>query len=350
MRDSNDVAAYTKGLPLETGARFGAYEIVGPLGAGGMGEVYRARDTRLDRTVALKILPPRFAERSDLRERFQREAQVVSSLNHPNICTLYDIGQQDGTAYFVMEYLDGQSLADRIAKGPLPLDQSLRHAMDIADALAKAHQHGVVHRDLKRGNVMLTRSGAKLLDFGLARRGENTSIVTMPDAPTMHQRGPLTAEGTILGTLQYMSPEQIEGLPVDARSDIFAFGAVLYEMISGRRAFEATSHASLIAKIVGEEPRPLRELQPVMPPALERLIHRCLKKDPDARWQCAADLVAELRAIATAPEAKETSTPRHRRVAVPWMIAAALAVLATTLGALLWLRPKHREQAVHARL
>jgi eukaryotic-like serine/threonine-protein kinase len=320
-------------MPLQSGTRLGAYEIVAPLGAGGMGEVYRARDTRLDRTVALKILPSHFASRGELRERFEREARVVSNLNHPNICTLYDVGHQDDVAYFVMEFLDGQTLGERISRGPLPLEQVLRFAIDIADALAKAHRHGIVHRDLKPGNVMLTPSGAKLLDFGLARRATEAAIV-MSDAPTVHGAA-LTAEGTIVGTLQYMSPEQLEGGEVDARSDIFSFGALLYEMTTGRRAFEGTSHASLITKIMSTEPPPVRQLAPVTPAVLEHLICRCLAKEPNARWQCAGDLVAELRAIASGGAIAAVPAPRAKRPIIAWSVAAAMAVLAAILGALL---------------
>ena len=315
------------------------YEIVAPIGAGGMGEVYRARDTRLDRIVALKILPPRFAGGGAMRERFERDARVVSSLNHPNICALYDVGRQDDVSFLVMEYLEGQSLADRLTKGPLPLDQALRYATDIADALAKAHAHGIVHRDLKPGNVMITRSGAKLLDFGLARRASDV-IVSSHDAPTI-QRNELTVEGTIVGTLQYMSPEQLESSDVDARSDIFAFGAVLYEMVTGRRAFEATSRASLITKIMSEQPQPVRALQPIAPLALERVIERCLRKDRDDRWQCAADLAAELRTISTTTDAAPEATPRTNRAG--WIAAAALAILAAVLGAMLFQRPRVSE-------
>ena len=316
-------------MHLQSGTRLGAYEIVSPLGAGGMGEVYRARDTRLDRTVALKVLPARFGGKSDLRERFEREARVVSNLNHPNICALYDVGQQDGVAYFVMEYIEGQSLADRIGKGPLPLDQALRIAAAIGDALAKAHRHGIVHRDLKPGNVMLTKSGAKLLDFGLARTASSRPVV-MPDEATVAGSTPLTAEGTILGTLQYMSPEQLEGGEIDARSDVFAFGAVLYEMVTGQRAFAASSHASVITRIMSEEPRPVRELQPVTPVALEHLIARCLAKDPDKRWQCAADLVAELRTIGSGT--REAASSPKRSMILPWIAAAVLLATSALLA------------------
>jgi serine/threonine protein kinase len=226
-------------MSLAEGSRLGPYEIVASIGAGGMGEVYKARDTRLERTVAIKVLPPHFVGNDDLRQRFEREAKTVSNLNHPHICTVHDVGHEAGVDYLVMEYIEGETLLDRLEKGPLPLGQALRHAVEIADALDKAHRSGVIHRDLKPGNVMLTRSGAKLLDFGLAK-------VTAPDATERLSvlataERPLTQAGTLLGTFQYMAPEQLEGREVDARTDVFAFGAVLYEMVTGRRAFEGTS-------------------------------------------------------------------------------------------------------------
>ena len=331
-------------MHLTAGTRLGAYEIVAPLGAGGMGEVYRARDTRLDRTVALKILPSRFGTKPELRERFEREARVVSNLNHPNICALYDVGQEDGVAFFVMEYLEGQSLAERLAKGPLPLEQALRVAIDVVDALAKAHHHGIVHRDLKPGNVMLTRTGAKLLDFGLARRANETPVV-MPDDATVAGPSPLTAEGTIVGTLQYMSPEQLEGGDLDARSDLFSFGALLYEMVTGRRAFTASSHASLITKIMSEAPRPVRELQPVTPAALEELIARCLRKEREDRWQCAGDVAAELRAIADGKRAP-LAAAKARKPVFAWAAAALLLVTAAVLAAMLLRRPNEQRELV----
>ena len=329
-------------MNLATGTRLGVYEIVAPIGAGGMGEVYRAKDTRLDRTVALKILPPRYAA-GEMRERFEREARVVSSLNHPNICTLYDVGQQNDVSFLVMEYIEGQSLADKISRGPLPLDQALRYAVDIAEALAKAHAHGIVHRDLKPGNVMITKGGAKLLDFGLARRADDKLV--SQDAPTIQGGAPLTAKGTILGTLHYMSPEQLEGHAIDARSDLFAFGAVLYEMVTGRRAFEATSHASLITKIMSEQPRSVRELQPITPRALERIIARCLQKEPEHRWQCAGDLAAELRAIGGDVGAEQVAAA-PRRAIVPWALAALFAIVAIALGALLLRKPRAESATV----
>src|ERR1700722_19797677 len=278
-------------MPLPPGMKLGPYEIQSLLGAGGMGEVYRARDTRLDRTVAVKILGPGLAGTPEVRQRFEREARAVSSLNHPHICALYDIGNQDGIEYLVMEYLEGETLAARIAKGPLPCAELLRFASQIADALDKAHRQGIVHRDLKPGNVMLTKTGAKLLDFGLAKGGEILQG-DMGSSPTVSRN--LTTEGTIVGTMQYMSPEQLEGKEADARSDIFSFGGVLYEMATGKKAFEAKSQASLIAAILKEDPRPMRELQPLAPSLLESIVKSCLAKDPDERPQSAHDLKLEL--------------------------------------------------------
>src|SRR5256886_9218571 len=240
-------------MALGPGVRLGPYEIVAPLGAGGMGEVYRALDTRLDRTVAIKILPAAVAGDPSLRERFDREARAVAALNHPHICALYDIGEEQGTSFLVMEHLDGQTLAERLAKGALPIDQALKYAIEIADALDKANRAGIVHRDLKPANIMLTKSGAKLLDFGLAKV---TPSIVAASGLSMAPTGltPATMQGTILGTLQYMSPEQVEGREADARSDIFAFGAIVYEMVTGKRAFEGKSQASVIAAIIDRDP------------------------------------------------------------------------------------------------
>src|SRR6202007_244348 len=233
-------------MAILSGKRLGPYEILSPIGAGGMGEVYRARDTRLERVVAVKILPDHLSDRAELRERFEREARTIASLNHPHICPLYDIGQQDGTDFLVMEYLEGETLAERLKKGPLPLDQVLQYAIEISDALDKAHRKGITHRDLKPGNIMLTKSGTKLLDFGLAKLKKDTTPanVTLSKVPT---EDAVTAQGTILGTLQYMAPEQLEGKTneIDARTDIFAFGAVVYEMATGKKAFEGKTQASL---------------------------------------------------------------------------------------------------------
>jgi len=269
-----------------------------PLGAGGMGEVYRARDTRLDRTVAIKILPPHLSEDPILRQRFEREARAISSLNHPHICLLYDVGKQDGTQFLVMECVEGETLAKRLEKGPLPLDLVLKYGVEIADALDKAHHSGVMHRDLKPSNIMLTASGAKLLDFGLAKL--NAEVAPSADTLTEMTTGDrkLTEKGTILGTFQYMAPEQLEGKEADARTDIFAFGAVLYEMATGNPAFIGKSKANLIAAILERDPPPISSLQPMTPPALNHLVKRCLAKDPDERWQTARDLMHELKWIA----------------------------------------------------
>jgi Tol biopolymer transport system component/predicted Ser/Thr protein kinase len=283
---------------VKTGTRFGPYEILSAIGAGGMGEVYKARDTRLDRIVAIKVLPTHLADRSELRERFEREAKTVASLNHPHICTLYDTGHQDDIDFLVMEYLEGETLAQRLQKGPLPQVQVLQFAIEISDALDKAHRKGVTHRDLKPGNIMLTKSGTKLLDFGLAKLKQEAipSNVSLSDLPTAND--PLTAKGTIVGTLQYMAPEQLEDKEVDARTDIFAFGAVVYEMATGKRAFEGKTQASVIGAILKDDPPPISSLQPMTPPALDRVVKRSLEKDPDDRWQTARDLEVELKWIA----------------------------------------------------
>src|SRR5258708_305800 len=284
-------------MPIPSGRRLGPYEILRAIGAGGMGEVYRARDTRLDRIVAIKVLPTHLADRSELRERFEREARTIASLNHPHICTLHDIGQQDEINFLVMEYLEGETLAQRLLKGPLPLEQVLQYAIEISDALDKAHRKGVTHRDLKPGNIMLTKSGTKLLDFGLAKLRQNAAPATpLSQLPTANDA--ITAEGTILGTLQYMAPEQLEGKEVDARTDIFSFGAVVYEMATGKRAFEGKSQASVIGAIMSSDPPPMSSLQPMTPSALDRVVKKCLRKDRDDRWQSARDVTDELKWIA----------------------------------------------------
>jgi Tol biopolymer transport system component/predicted Ser/Thr protein kinase len=274
-------------MPLTTGSRLGPYDILSPLGAGGFGEVYKARDTRLDRTVAIKILPSADPE---LKARFEREAKAIAALTHPHICTLYDVGHQDGTDYLVMEYLEGETLDKKIARGPIKIDEALKIAIEIADALDKAHRAGIVHRDLKPANVMLTKSGTKLLDFGLAKLRQSP-VSGLSVAATA---APITSEGSILGTLQYMSPEQLEGREADAHSDIFALGTVLYEMITGKRAFEGRSQASLIAAILEREPTLVSVIQPLAPSALDHIVTRCLAKDPNERWQTARDLGLEL--------------------------------------------------------
>src|SRR6202521_2655484 len=282
-------------MPILPGRRLGPYEILSAIGAGGMGEVYRARDTRLDRIVAIKVLPTHLADRSDLRERFEREARTIASLNHPHICTLHDIGQQDGIDFLVMEYLEGETLAQRLLEGLLPLEQVLQYAIEISDALDKDHRNRLTHRDLKPGNIMLTKSGTKLLDFGLAKLKQEAVPANVPLSELPTANDPLTAEGAIVGTLQYMAPEQLEGKEVDARTDIFAFGVVVYEMATGKRAFEGQSQASLMVAILEREPPAMSSLQPMTPPALDRAIRRCLAKDAEDRWQTARDLELELK-------------------------------------------------------
>jgi len=293
-----------------------------------MGEVYRARDTRLDRSVAIKVLPAELAHHAELRARFEREARTISSLNHPNICSLYDVGDD----YLVMELLEGETLAERISRGPVPIEQLLRTGIEIADALDKAHRSGIVHRDLKPANIMLTKSGAKLLDFGLAK--ESPLGGNAPTDATVAKA--LTSEGTIVGTFQYMSPEQLEGANADARTDIFALGAVLYEMATGRRAFEGKSRASLIASILSTQPPPIAQLRPMTPPALDRVVQACLAKDPDDRWQTAHDVMLELRFIAESSSAAGVPVPVARRRAwrerSAWIIAAAAVVAAVVIG------------------
>jgi Tol biopolymer transport system component len=314
------------------------YRITAALGAGGMGEVYRATDTRLDREVAIKILPASRSASPEFLARFEREAKTVSSLNHPHVCTLHDVGCEGGVHYLVMELIEGESLADRLRKGPLPLNEVLRHGAQIADALEAAHRHGIVHRDLKPGNVMLTRAGAKLLDFGLARTAAESPSVVDASSTVQTEHRPLTTQGTILGTFQYMAPEQLEGLEADARTDIFALGALLHEMATGQRAFRGESKTSLIAAIVSSQPPPVSQLVPMAPPALDHVIRTCLAKDPEDRWQSARDVKAQLQWIveggsqAGAP-AMIVSRRRHRE-RVAWALVALLAIAA---GSLAWM-------------
>jgi eukaryotic-like serine/threonine-protein kinase len=321
-------------MTFTLGKTLGPYEILAPLGAGGMGEVYRARDTRLDRTVAIKVLPQEMSRDPLGKQRFEREAKIISSLNHPHICVLHDVGSQDGVSYLVMECLEGETLAKRLEKGPLPLEQVLKYGAQIADALDKAHRGDVVHRDLKPGNIMLAPTGAKLLDFGLAK-----PAVTLATAATLTvttPNSPVTEQGTIVGTFQYMSPEQVEGKELDGRSDIFSFGAVLYEMVTGKRAFEGKSQLSVASAILEKEPAPISTTKPLTPPALDYSIRKCLAKTPDERWQSASDLKSELNWIvesgsqAGAPASVVAGRQKRERVA--WIIAAvAIATLVVLL-------------------
>jgi eukaryotic-like serine/threonine-protein kinase len=336
-------------MVLAPGTKLGPYEVVAPLGAGGMGEVYRARDARLERDVAVKILPQHLSSDPDLKARFEREARSISALSHPHICHLYDIGSQDGTDYLVMELLEGQTLAQRLERGPLPVKQVLERGIEIAEALEKAHKNGIVHRDLKPGNIMVTKSGAKLLDFGLAKPTGGMAAMTSASVNTMSK--PLTAEGKIVGTYQYMAPEQVEGKDADARTDIFAFGAVLYEMVSGKRAFGGKSQISVLSAILESDPNPLSASQPLIPAALDHVIQRALAKDPEERWQSAADMKAELKWIAqggsqagVASKVRAGGTPWARW---GWPLAALLLLLGICGGAVWWFGSRQTPRAMY---
>ena len=324
-------------MTIEAGSRLGPYEIVSPVGAGGMGEVYRAKDTRLGRDVAIKVLPAHMSSSPELRQRLEREAKTISQLSHPHICMLHDVGHQNGTDYLVMEFLEGETLADRLAKGALPVEQALRIGIEIAGALDAAHRSGIIHRDLKPGNVMLTKTGVKLLDFGLAKLAapDARAVSQATSLPTALQEShPLTSRGTILGTFQYMSPEQLEGKEADARSDIFAFGCVLYEMLTGQKAFTGKSQASLIGSIMNTEPAPISSIQPMTPPALDRVVKGCLAKEPEHRWSTAHDVMLQLQWVAEGGSAAGLPAPiaarRKSREKLAWGVAAAL--LLATLG------------------
>ena len=331
-------------MGLASGTKLGPYEIQSALGAGGMGEVYRARDTRLERTVAIKILPEHLSSSGELRARFEREARAVSSLNHPHICHLYDIGSQDGTAYLVMEYLEGETLAERLHKGALPLKRALEFGIQIAEALATAHRGGILHRDLKPGNVMLTAGGAKLLDFGLAKAapvlgatsgaasGMTPSTPTMTIAELSSPAKGLTQRGTLVGTFQYMAPEVLQGTEADARSDIFSLGCVLYEMVTGRRAFEGKSQLSVLSAILEKEPEPVSQVQPTAPAALEHVVKTCLEKIPEERFQTAHDVKVELKWIAAGGAEAEASQPKPKFARLGWVVAG-VAVLALVVAA-----------------
>jgi serine/threonine protein kinase/Tol biopolymer transport system component len=333
--------ASTTAPPLEPGTRLGVYEIVALIGAGGMGDVYKARDVRLDRTVALKVLRPQLAERSDVQQRFEREARALSSLNHPHICTLHDIGHDDRVpaGFLVMELVEGETLAARLQRRPLPVAQALEYAAQIADALAIAHRHGIVHRDLKPANVMLTAHGVKLLDFGLAALRPASGSVGGID-------GTVTAEGAIFGTLPYMSPEQIQGKPTDERTDIFALGAIVYEMLTRRRAFEADNPASVIAAVLERDPPQVSLERGDVPAAIDRVLGRCLAKSPDGRWQSASDLASELRWLREAP-APTTPVPAAPQSRWPQRVAVAAIVLAAGAAGLAsyWFAPRDRAQS-----
>jgi eukaryotic-like serine/threonine-protein kinase len=336
-------------MSLSVGTILGPYEIVAPLGVGGMGEVYRANDRRLDRTVAIKILPANIAADPVAKQRFEREAKTISSLNHPNICVLHDIGHQDGLDYIVMECVEGETLAKRLEKGALPLEQTLKCGAQIADALDKAHRSGIVHRDLKPGNIMLTASGAKLLDFGLAKQTSPlASLATMTSAVP---GSPITQQGTIVGTFQYMSPEQVEGQELDGRSDIFSLGAVLYEMLTGKRAFEGKTQLSVASAILEGEPAPLNSIKPLTPVNLDHAIRRSLIKDRDDRWQTARDFSSELkwigenasRAPISAAGIESRKTPLWWS-SLPWVLCGLLGA-GFLVVIILWSGGKNNSQA-----
>ena len=342
-------------MALTSGSKLGPFEIQSPLGAGGMGEVYRAVDTRLDRTVAIKVLPAHLSSDPELKQRLEREAKTISSLQHVNICTLYDIGTQGDTDFLVMEYLEGQTLADRLQKGPLPIDQLLKIATEIAQALEKAHQRGIIHRDLKPANVMLTQAGAKLMDFGLAKPklpNASQALGTFtPSTPTMNlasltsAASPLTQKGSIVGTFQYMAPEVLQGADSDARSDVFSLGCVLYEMVTGRRAFEGKTQLSVMSAILEKDPEPLANEQPTSPAALDYTVRSCLEKNPDERIQTAHDVKLQLAWIATSSSQAGAPTLPSSKPRPTLLLAAiavlALAVIALTV-ALLWSAPARR--------
>jgi eukaryotic-like serine/threonine-protein kinase len=333
---------------LAAGTKLGPYEIQAPLGAGGMGEVYRARDTRLGRDVAIKVLPSHLSSNPDLRQRMEREARSISSLNHPHICTLHDIGSQDGVDFLVMEHLDGETLADRLHRGAMPIVEALQTAIKVADALDKAHARGIVHRDLKPANIMLTKHGPKLMDFGLAKPAPGLSSASgasplTPSTPTMSvaalsaSASPLTQKGTVVGTFQYMAPEVLQGGEADARSDVFSFGCVLYEMFTGRRAFEGKSQFSVLGAILDKEPERISTVLPSAPPRLDETVWRCLAKNPEQRYGCMHDVRIQLEALAEAdPQAAgaptQPLTQASGRYRVPWLVAGIAALIALIVG------------------
>jgi serine/threonine-protein kinase len=323
-------------MTLKAGVRLGPYEIQAPIGAGGMGEVYRARDTRLDRTVAIKVLPTDVAGDAAARSRFEREARAIAALDHPHICGIYDVGDHDGTHFLVMPLLEGQTLAARLEKGPLPIEQALKIAAEIADALDKAHRQGIVHRDLKPANIMLGKAGAgsssvpqaKLLDFGLAKLKGAAGPISLSGMSQMATTSPATGAGTLLGTVPYMAPEQVEGKDADARSDIWALGAVTYEMATGTRPFAGGTPASIIGAILKDDPPPISARQALAPPALDQLVAGCLEKDPEARWQSAADVRRQLIAVGRSPaDSARPADPPSLRSRIGWTAAAILSLV-----------------------
>ena len=326
-------------MTLSAGARLGPYEIQSLIGAGGMGEVYRARDRRLERTVAIKLLPEDVADRVDRRTRFEAEARTISSLSHPHICTLFDVGDEGGRPFLVMEFLEGETLDDRLSRSALPAEEVLRYAVQIADALSHAHRAHIIHRDLKPSNVMLLPSGVKLLDFGLARRYEVDAAPVGASTVSIERRK-LTSEGAILGTFQYMAPEQLEGREADERTDIFAFGTLVYEMATGRKAFAGKSQASLIASILTEHPPVISAARPDsgLPAALDHVVERCLAKNPDDRWQTARDVRLELEWIAGhgAKPFPTLSVLKRQREAIAWTVTVLALVAAA--GMAMWLQ------------
>jgi serine/threonine protein kinase len=325
-------------MALTPGTRLGPYEVISALGAGGMGEVYRARDTRLARTVAIKVVGAR-AENPESRRRLQREAKAISALEHPNICALYDVGHHEGIDFLVMQHLEGETLAERLRRGPIPMRELLRVATEIADALDRAHRAGIVHRDLKPANIMLTDAGAKLLDFGIAK----AAPVTAPEAATARVAADedLTVDGALVGTVGYIAPEQLKGWRVDARSDLFALGAILYEMASGVRAFDGATRAAVIDAVLNRQPAPLATLVPGVPPAFSRIVAKCLSKEIEARWQTARDLEDELKWVASntsASSEQHAVHPRHgwaRQPRARWVAGVVLAA-STALSTLWW--------------
>ncbi len=350
-------------MGLASGTKLGPYEIQEPLGAGGMGEVYLARDTRLGRDVAVKVLPAHLSSDPELRQRMEREARAISSLNHPHICTLHDIGSQDGLDFLVMEHLEGETLADRLARGSLPLSDALKIAIQIADALDKAHARGIIHRDLKPANIMLAKNGPKLMDFGLAKPAPGLSQTSgssplTPSTPTMSvaalsaTASPLTQKGTVVGTFQYMAPEVLQGSEAHARSDIFSFGCVLYEMITGRRAFEGKSQFSVLGAILDKEPERISAVQPNAPPRLDETVWRCLAKNPEQRYGCMHDVRIQLETLAADPDSELAQPSAQQKSAagsfLPWILAGMATLSALSLGAAYIFRPPVPEPVVRS--